>query len=74
MKSYLPCTISSYILRIFLVKSGWFREADVRRRHVFVNFIIHQYLQVKINDKWLDVDVGEKQRGLSIGEHLKYFG
>lgn len=71
---YAPCTISNYILKIFLVKSGWFKEEDIKRRQIFFNFILHQYLQVKINDKWLDVDVGEKQRGLPIGRHLKYFG
>ncbi|MFA6306702.1 MAG: hypothetical protein WCV70_03540 [Patescibacteria group bacterium] len=74
MGGYLPCTVNNYLLKIFLVSSGWFKEEDIRRRHVFVNFILHQYLQVKINDKWLDVDVGEKQRGLPIGKHLKYFG
>lgn len=74
MEGYLPCTIINYLLKIFLVKSGWFMENDLRRRHVFVNFVPHQYLQVKINGNWLDVDVGEKQRGLPLGKHLKYFG
>lgn len=74
LDGYMPCTINNFLLKIFLVKSGWFNEKDVRRQHVFVNFVPHQYLQVKIGDKWLDVDVGEKQRGLPIGKHLKYFG
>ncbi|MFA4941118.1 MAG: hypothetical protein WC582_00770 [Patescibacteria group bacterium] len=71
---FIPCTQSNFLLRIFLVKSGFFREDDIRRRHVFVNFVPHQYLQVKLDDKWLDVDVGEKHRGMPIGKHLKYFG
>lgn len=74
LEGYIPCTMSNYLLKIFLVKSGWFKEGDLRRRHVFVNFIIHQYLQVKLGDNWLNVDVGEKQRGLPLGRHLKYFG
>jgi hypothetical protein len=74
LEGYIPCTMNNYLLKIFLVRSGWFKEADIRRSHVFVNFVPHQYLQVNINDKWLDVDVGEKQRGLPIGRHLKYFG
>lgn len=41
---YLPCTVNNYLLKIFLVKSGWFKEADIKRRHAFVNFVIHQYL------------------------------
>jgi hypothetical protein len=71
---FMPCTQSNFLLRIFLVKSGFFEEDDIRRRHVFVNFVPHQYLQVKINNQWLDVDVGEKYRGMPIGRHLKYFG
>ncbi len=74
MSGFMPCTISNYFLKIFLVKSGWFEETDIRRRYVFVNFVPHQYLQVRLGDKWLEVDVGEKQRGLPLGKHLKYFG
>ncbi len=74
IEGFMPCTISNYILKIFLIKSGWFKEKDIKRRHVFLNFILHQYLQVKVNDKWLDVDVGEKQRDMPIGKYLKLFG
>lgn len=74
INDYVPCTINNYLLKIFLVKSGWFKEKDIKRQHVFVNFVPHQYLKVKINNQWLDVDVGEQQRGMLIGNHLKYFG
>jgi len=63
-----------YLLRIFLITSGWFKEEDIRRKHLFVNFVPHQYLQVKVNGEWIDIDVGEKRRGLPLGRHLKYFG
>jgi hypothetical protein len=71
---FIPCNQSNFLLRIFLVKSEFFREDDIRRRHVFVNFVPHQYLQIRFNNEWIDVDVGEKYRGMPIGEHLKYFG
>jgi len=74
MEGYIPCTINNYLFKIFLIRSGYFKNEDIRLRYVFLNFILHQYLQVKINDKWLDIDVGEKQRGMPIGKHLKYFG
>ena len=73
-EGYLPCTQISYMTKIFLVKSGYFKEAEVRRKHTFVNFVLHQYLQVKIAGRWIDVDTGEKQRSLPIGKHLKFFG
>jgi len=71
---YLPCSQSNYIMKIFLTRSGFFRASDIKTKHVFVNFVPHQYLRLKINKQWIDIDVGEKQRGLPIGRHLKFFG
>ncbi|MFH1522285.1 MAG: hypothetical protein ABIE43_00520 [Patescibacteria group bacterium] len=73
-KGYMPCTQSNNLLRIFLIKSGFFKEREIKIKNVFANFILHQYLKINLNDRWINVDVGEKQRGLKIGEHLKYFG
>ncbi|MDD5071942.1 MAG: hypothetical protein PHQ42_04385 [Patescibacteria group bacterium] len=71
---FIPCNQSNFLLRIFLAKSGFFKDKETRRRNTFVNFVPHQYLQVKLDNKWIDVDVGEKYRGMKIGRHLKYFG
>lgn len=73
-EGYIPCTQNNLLMRIFLVRSGFFRDKDIKTKHVFANFVIHQYLQVKLDGKWIDVDVGEKQRGLPIGKHLGFFG
>jgi len=74
MQGYAPCTQSNYLLKLFLIKSGYFKEEEIKRKHIFVNFVPHQYLMVSLEGKWIAVDVGEKQRGMKIGEHLKYFG
>ncbi|MFA6394289.1 MAG: hypothetical protein WCW25_05510 [Patescibacteria group bacterium] len=74
MSGYMPCTISNFMLTVFLVKSGYFKAEDIKKKHVFVNFIPHQYLKMKVGESWIDVDVGEKQRGLPIGKHLRFFG
>jgi hypothetical protein len=74
ISGYAPCTQSNFLLRIFLVRSGLFNSEDIKRKHVFFNFILHQYLKIKIENKWLCVDVGEKQRGMPLGQHLKWFG
>lgn len=71
---FMPCTQNNFLMRIFLIKSGFFKENEVKRKHSFFNFNIHQYLQVNLGGKWIDIDVGEKQRGMPIGRHLKYFG
>ena len=74
MSGYIPCTQSSYLMRIFLVESGYFKNSEIRKQFVFTNLILHQYLEVNIDGKWVPVDVGEKQRGLPIGKYLKRFG
>ncbi|MFH0856381.1 MAG: hypothetical protein V1860_00590 [bacterium] len=74
MHGYIPCTQSSFLMRIFLIRSGFFKEEDIKIKHTFVNFCIHQYLQAHVGDKWIDIDVGEKQKGMEIGKHLKNFG
>jgi len=74
LPGYMPCTQSNCLMKIFLVRSGFFKESDIKTRHVFVNFVPHQYLKVRIGSEWFDIDVGEKQRGMPIGKHLKYFG
>ena len=71
---YTPCTQSNHLMRICLVRSGYFTEQEIVKRHVFVNFVPHQYLKVKIDNQWIDVDVGEYQRGLPLGKHLGWFG
>lgn len=74
LSGFMPCTISNRIMKIFLTESGYFKEEEIKRRHVFLNFLIHQYLCVKVNGRWLNVDVGEKQRGLPFGGRMIWFG
>lgn len=70
---FMHCSQLNFLLRLFLVKSGFFKEEDIRLQHVFVNFFIHQYAQVRIDNEWLDVDIFEYSSGLKIGQHLKTF-
>ncbi len=71
-EGFVQCTLSNFMLRIILVKSGLFRDDEVRRRHTFANGVPHQYLQAWVDGRWIDLDPGEMQRGLRIGEH--FFG
>jgi len=70
---FMHCTQLNFVLRLFLVNSGFFKEEDIKVEHVFLNFFIHQYLQVKVNNHWLDVDIFGYSDGLKIGQHLKIF-
>ena len=70
---FIHCTQSANMMRVFLAKSGLFREEDIKIKHTFASFTIHQYLQVKIDDKWIDVDVGEKNVGIPLGKHCRFW-
>ena len=63
---YLHCTKLNYLLRLLLVKSGFFKEKDIQQvLTVNYGFSPHQYL--KIDD--IDVDVWGKTRKISFGKH-----
>ncbi len=72
-KGFLPCTQFCHLLRIFLVKSGLFREEDIKIHHMFHSFSIHQYLLVRVDKRWMPVDLWAYRYGVPIGKKLDYF-
>lgn len=64
---FMACHQTSLLLRIFLVRSKLFTEDDIRVKYSMVNFNTHQYLQVKAEDAWIDVDVWGKKYGIPFG-------
>jgi len=74
-KEFIYCTAINYLVAAFLVNSKYFKPEDIRVRHVFVNMFIHQYLQVRVGENWIDVDpAGTGIRGKPLGAHLSFFG
>ena len=74
-KKFVYCTGINFVVYALLTGSKYFKPEDIRARHVFVNMVIHQYLQVKIAGEWIDVDpAGIGIRGKALGEHLSFFG
>lgn len=71
---FLPCTSFNYILRTMLVKSGRFKEEDIHLKVIPLNIFIHQYLRVRIGEKWIDVDPWSAFKGLSIGKKSALIG
>lgn len=55
-KGYLPCTAQNHLLRVILVHSKRFKESDIKLKVTITDFNVHQYMQVKINDAWIDAD------------------
>jgi hypothetical protein len=75
IKKFIYCTGINYVLLTLLVGSKYFKAEDIKTRHVFLNFITHQYLQVRVNEKWIDADpAGSGIRGRGLGTHASFFG
>jgi hypothetical protein len=71
---YVPCTQSNWVMKIFIVSSGYFKNEEVWMRHIFFNFFLHQYGEVYLDGRWVAFEVGEKQKqNISIGRHMKFF-
>ena len=74
-KDFVYCTAINYVGFIMLTSSKFFTLQDVKVKHVFLNFVLHQYLQVKVGEEWIDFDpAGSGVRGLPLGTHAEWFG
>jgi hypothetical protein len=65
---FLHCTHHNLLMRIFLVKSGFFRDSEIKLRHTFYRLNIHQHLLMRHGKKWLPVDCWGAFLGKKIGE------
>ena len=74
ISGYLPCNQQNWLLYIMLVQSGFFSPEDVRFRITTVVGFIHQYVQVKLNKKWVSVDVWASRYGVDFGKRSGLFG
>lgn len=74
-KGYMHCTLMNYILRVILIKSGFFDEEDIKQKLTHTWYItIHQYLRVYIEDWWYrDIDPWGYQYGIEYGKYSKGF-
>lgn len=74
-QDFVYCNGINFVTYALLVNSKFFTTKDVKVRHVFLNFVLHQYLQVKVGSEWVDVDpAGAGIRGFGLGHHASFFG
>lgn len=69
----LPCNIFNELFSSILIDSGRFDKQDINRVVVPLNFFIHQYLKVKINKEWVNIDPTYSKRGVVFGERAFLF-
>jgi hypothetical protein len=84
-EGFVYCTAINFVAYTLIANSKFFSRGEgsgsagkadnVKVRHVFLNFVTHQYLQVKVGDKWVDFDpAGSGIRGRNLGTHASIFG
>ena len=74
-KGFMHCTNINYLMRILLVKSGFFKDKDIEQKWTFIWFFSpHQYLRVKLDkNKFVNVDVWAKPYGIKFGDYAHGF-
>jgi hypothetical protein len=71
---FLHCSNINYILRTLLIKSDFFTDDEIRLRWTVIWYISpHQYAQVKIDDKWINVDIWAYAYGIKFGDNAHGF-
>ena len=70
-KGFIHCTHMCYLLRILLVRSGWFKEEDIKPKITTVHYLsIHQYLKVRIGkDEYAYLDIWGASYGVPYGKY-----
>jgi hypothetical protein len=71
---YAHCHTINRIYIALLVGSKFFSPEDIEVRHKFFNFMIHQYVRVRMNGAWLDTDPSLVFLGHGIGKKAGFFG
>lgn len=72
---YLHCTHLNYLLRIFLVKSGFFKDEDIGLKWTLLGYISpHQYLEIRFSQNaFINIDVWANHYGIMFGDYAHGF-
>ena len=73
-QGYLHCHYQNYLLRVLLVKSGFFKDEDILLKFtVTYGLSPHAYLKINAGDKFVFADPWFHYRGLPLGDHARGF-
>ncbi|MEA1926085.1 MAG: hypothetical protein U9M90_02460 [Patescibacteria group bacterium] len=72
---FMHCHNMSYLMRILLVKSGFFNNNDIENKWTLVWYVSpHQYLQVKLNSgEYINIDIWGAAHGIKFGSYAHGF-
>lgn len=70
---YTPATQQNLIIRLMLIKSGYFKDENIQVNNVFLNYYSHQYLIVNTSRGPIEIDPAFDYKGIKFGKHAKGF-
>ena len=69
-RKFLHCHNLNYLLRILLIKSGFFSEEDIKLGWSMVWYISpHQYLKIDVGEEVINVDLWGSAYGRAFGDY-----
>lgn len=68
---FLHCTKHNQLLKMLLLKSGFFKKEDIKLKWTTTWIISpHQYSRIRINDhKYINIDIWGYNRGIKFGDY-----
>jgi hypothetical protein len=73
-RGFLHCTNINYLMRTLLVGSGHFRDDELVLRWTQIWYLSpHQYIEVKMNDRMINIDVWAYAYGIKFGDYAHGF-
>lgn len=72
---FIHCHNANYLMRILLVKSGFFNNNDIKNKWTLIWYISpHQYLQVKLhNNRYVNIDIWGAVYGVKFNDYAHGF-
>lgn len=71
---FMHCTNINYVLRTLLIKSDFFKDEDICLKWTLVWYISpHQYVKVRVDNRWVDVDIWAYAYGIKFGDYAHGF-
>lgn len=73
---YTHCHTMNFILYTLMANSKFFKDEDVKIKHIFFNGVPHQHMEVKVGEEWMHIDPALNYvRGIAFGKRFnKWFG
>jgi len=73
--NFIHCNNANYLMRILLVKSGFFNNNNIENKWTLVWYISpHQYLRIKLNNRqYINIDIWGAAHGIKFGDYAHGF-